>query len=1286
MSFLPDEPLPPGFEMEDVSRPAIIESKLDSYKDGPLIGMEYVVELHDADQSRPDYFCVLCNTCNDSSSIFNHWISFAHRNKYIQKHFKKAYDLLHVLKRSNTNSGKLIIGLENLTQLIEAHFGRRPNILVAPNEDFRRFRAKICDEVREKFHPDESTGPDFTKEAHQVVQDLKSDDTTKPERERESGAVIALDAISSDDESSFGPNGPSGEEAGAINKTQTKISRKPVYRALNRSPPIQKSIVPTPKELSMQASHIAQERYKWEKFRCMLELQLKKLCEETETYEFNPEKHPDYPDEWKQFWNRRYKQLQEEKKCDPNRYDYKSEWIPYWKDRRIELFNIAVNKIKKELKERFKLGDDDEEKTKELMERYKIRVSSPHVIGSSGSGGVGSAGIGIRRKANFRSNRSQLSDTVIDISDDEQQPVIPLQGRRQNRSNYARSRSKSLSPKRGGPAGRPRSRRSRSRSPLPPNRREYRDRRSPSLSPRRHSRSPVYVRHRGDRVDRGLGRHSRERRDDYPERDRRSHERDFYRSSRSYDQRETFRVLDSRLYPEYSQGKSDSPGTPGGKDGTAKVEGASNKDSAGKSKAISTEPDAPLVEEGPLTVVSVLRMLSAVEEHLGSLGPKALNLLSKALAMEIVQPNAAEDLLLNEDNCVFLETTKEKLKGILIAEVLDDPQKVRVVKKLITNIAAIVFQVTSRGSATGSAEATRVAEQDTQRNKKTTRDYQLPYDRNIVSTKVAGALVQKGYTNVTTEDMTKLLHFLTLLVKLDKADIEQHQGNGLTFQDVKIKLGLEPATMSINPPTVVGGSVGSISNISTNTSNQKNNNAAPKKPSSGDKSFMGIDLDELMKEVEHQLNRESVDIIPTKNDSGNSSIPVTASTSGGNGMELLTDSDLQTLLQNFKFLSTDEQLHLIGHLRKLEEQEPIRVRRLRKYVNLGDISGDNELCSDLLSRLVTHDDNSSTNSNAKAPPSRGSGSINSNTLSSLVGVRRNRSSGDQEAPTVMAKQLRRDVGGTRSSPNFMLDDEEDDDYNFDDLVMKAAGDSNGDKCNSNSKKNTISQIVPVESSPNALTFKPAAVSSSSSVPSSKILLKETESIIANLMGTLSNNSSQSLKNQQHHNDRATGSNYGQPRSQQQHQQQQQMRGQQPLPRAQQPLPRAQQPPSNPSSLGPRGGTAPRLTIRVPSTNNNPNSAGRNYPQNVNASTGPLQQGPPYPGPYGGGYDNNAYGGNPNMAQQNYPPGPYGGGNQMNPWANNGPPQPPPYNMPQNYMPQQQQPPQQPHFNNMFPRH
>lgn len=52
-------------------------------------------------------------------------------------------------------------------------------------------------------------------------------------------------------------------------------------------------------------------------------------------------------------------------------------------------------------------------------------------------------------------------------------------------------------------------------------------------------------------------------------------------------------------------------------------------------------------------------------------------------------------------------------------------------------------------------------------------------------------------------------------------------------------------------------------------------------------------------------------------------------------MDSLSDSELKTLLQNFKDLSTDEQHSLITYLKKLEAKEPDRVERLRKFVKLG---------------------------------------------------------------------------------------------------------------------------------------------------------------------------------------------------------------------------------------------------------------------------------------------------------------------------------------------------------------
>lgn len=53
-------------------------------------------------------------------------------------------------------------------------------------------------------------------------------------------------------------------------------------------------------------------------------------------------------------------------------------------------------------------------------------------------------------------------------------------------------------------------------------------------------------------------------------------------------------------------------------------------------------------------------------------------------------------------------------------------------------------------------------------------------------------------------------------------------------------------------------------------------------------------------------------------------------------MNHLSDSDLQTLLQNFKDLSNEEQHSLINYLKKLESTEPERVERLRKFVNVGN--------------------------------------------------------------------------------------------------------------------------------------------------------------------------------------------------------------------------------------------------------------------------------------------------------------------------------------------------------------
>ncbi|XP_050521243.1 uncharacterized protein LOC126894345 isoform X2 [Daktulosphaira vitifoliae] len=78
-------------------------------------------------------------------------------------------------------------------------------------------------------------------------------------------------------------------------------------------------------------------------------------------HEKNPENHPMYPEEWKKFWNRRFKELQMEGK-DPNKHDFKPEWILSWSKRMQELHDEDVNEKIQKLKVKI-LSDIDMDKS-----------------------------------------------------------------------------------------------------------------------------------------------------------------------------------------------------------------------------------------------------------------------------------------------------------------------------------------------------------------------------------------------------------------------------------------------------------------------------------------------------------------------------------------------------------------------------------------------------------------------------------------------------------------------------------------------------------------------------------------------------------------------------------------------------------------------------------------------------------------------------------------------------------------------------------------------------------
>uniref|UniRef100_A0A8D8H6U8 Uncharacterized protein CG7065 n=4 Tax=Culex pipiens TaxID=7175 RepID=A0A8D8H6U8_CULPI len=858
MHIAPGEPVPPGMENE-VKPVAELQATIDRFREGPMVGLEYVMELTSPSLREPSYHCVLCDKKGDPRTIIVHITSYIHRSKFLEKHYPTAINELAQWRGQKGCKDVIARVIQTVCEAIEDHHGRMtPNVHEV--SDYNRNKTKYLQEVLFEKHFDERTGPKFVevidKKALQeqllgpgeapivgerVVRDPSPPVVPAPIGQRKSkparadrkslDSISSIDSVQSISSSESKGNRPPGdnrirplaktfddrnpvrvEQARLTNRRRSPLpfrrqsppfrrvgaspvrntrfnrrSRSPPPRRRSRSPlrrrsPVgrhdrsplrfndrksqspskdkQRSTLPTPKQLALQASEIAHERYKWEKYRCSLEIATAQIDKIFKEHEKNPEKHPLYPEEWKMFWNRRYKELQNEKK-DPSKHDFKPEWIQFWTKRMKELRDEEVEKKKIEIRTKLNLPSEDSEKTDALKEQYTVKVTK---------------------------KKKERSVEPIESDEDEvvrQKPARAVRRSRSPISDEERSRH---------------------------SRREHRSPK-PASRPRR-SRSPISDEDRGSR------------RRDFNSRDR---ERDrpgsFHRGAGFGEQHD---------YDEWA------------------------KTYYGNNKKVFVREEFDNYNSGTLSFVAVCRLLTALEEYLGSLGPRVIDLLAKALALEKVKANSADELLLNEDNSMFLETVKEKLKGCLMAELLE-PQMIAPVKKAIRNIASLLHEASKK-----------------EKPAEPVVDDPLPIsgpphtpggvDKAAIAQKLAAALVAQGKTDFTSAELEELINVYVAMAEASK-DKEKPVTTSTFLNDVA-----GPSKQA--PPPSAGPSRRRVEEPADNTE--------------------------------------------------------------ANALEGLTDSDLQTLLQNFKDLSNEEQLHLISHLKKLEKTDPVRVEKLRRYVNLDD--------------------------------------------------------------------------------------------------------------------------------------------------------------------------------------------------------------------------------------------------------------------------------------------------------------------------------------------------------------
>ena len=60
-------------------------------------------------------------------------------------------------------------------------------------------------------------------------------------------------------------------------------------------------------------------------------------------FDKRPEDHPQYPEEWRIFWEKRYQEIQSQGK-NPDQYDYKPDWIPYWAKKVEDLYQNEIKR------------------------------------------------------------------------------------------------------------------------------------------------------------------------------------------------------------------------------------------------------------------------------------------------------------------------------------------------------------------------------------------------------------------------------------------------------------------------------------------------------------------------------------------------------------------------------------------------------------------------------------------------------------------------------------------------------------------------------------------------------------------------------------------------------------------------------------------------------------------------------------------------------------------------------------------------------------------------------
>ncbi|KAH8404671.1 hypothetical protein KR215_006696, partial [Drosophila sulfurigaster] len=196
------------------------------------------------------------------------------------------------------------------------------------------------------------------------------------------------------------------------------------------------------------------------------------------------------------------------------------------------------------------------------------------------------------------------------------------------------------------------------------------------------------------------------------------------------------------------------------------------------------EPSPPKPKPKPreareeVNVIHVLRLLTALEDYLGSLGPSITELLAKALQISKVHPEKVNSLILSPENCVVLETAKEKFTGLIISKMLEGNQE-RALKKAVNDTEALLEfaaeltahgsneneKTTGNSSTAGQALSNSYSNQEVAQKTKSTGSYKISdqFDKTELAAKLASSLISQGKTKINPEQLKQIIQVYSLI-------------------------------------------------------------------------------------------------------------------------------------------------------------------------------------------------------------------------------------------------------------------------------------------------------------------------------------------------------------------------------------------------------------------------------------------------------------------------------------------------------------------------------------------